>query len=107
MSKPDEGASDLELANYYDNAPENEWDDWDEPESVEKPERLDVTLSVRFTPAEINAIRARAAAAGLKPTTYIRQCTLAAEQTPIDRARIARTVDALSRDLDELRRAAS
>ncbi|MGH3502948.1 MAG: plasmid mobilization protein [Nocardioidaceae bacterium] len=66
-----------------------------------------MTLSVRFTGAEIATIRSRAAAAGFKPTTYIRQCVLAAEQPPIDRARIARIVDALSRDLDDLRQAAS
>ena len=105
MSDPGANASDRELADYYDHAPTE--DDWGEPEPIDKSERLEVTLSVRFTPAEIAAVRSRAAAAGLKPTSYIRQSVLAAEQAPVDRARLARTVDALSRDLDELRRAAS
>jgi hypothetical protein len=105
MSEPGATASDRKLANYYDSTPGA--GEWQEPESVSKPERLEVTLSVRFSPAEIAAIRCQAAAAGLKPTTYIRRCALAAEQPPLDRARIARSVDALSRDLDDLRQVAS
>jgi hypothetical protein len=105
MSEPGASASDRELVDYYEQ--HHEPDEWDKPEPIGKPERLDVTLSVRFTPAEIEHIRARAAEAGIKPTAYIRQCTLAAEALPIDRARLARSVDALSRDLDDLRRAAS
>ena len=64
-------------------------DDWDEPTPVGEPERLTVNLSVRFTAAEIATVRARAAEAGLKPTTYIRQCALMADQPPVDRARLA------------------
>ncbi|MGF1648709.1 MAG: hypothetical protein ACFCVF_17575 [Kineosporiaceae bacterium] len=46
-------------------------------------------------------------AAGLKHTTYIRRFVLAAEEAPpLDRTRLARTVDALARDLDDLRRMA-
>lgn len=106
MSEPGPTADDRELADYYDRTHDRD-DAWGEPEPVTAPERLDVTLSVRFTPSEIAAIRSQAAALGMKPTAYIRQCTLAAEAPPIDRARIARTVEALSRDLDDLRRAAS
>lgn len=106
MTEPGAEASDRELADYYDHAAST-GDEWGEPEPVDKPERLDATLSVRFSPTEISAVRSRAAEAGLKPTTYIRHCVLAAEQFPLDRERIARTVDALSRDLDDLRRATS
>lgn len=60
-------------------------------------DRLDVTISVRFTKAEIASIRARAEAAELKPTTYIRRCALADEQPPIDRGRLSLTVAALTR----------
>lgn len=105
MSDPGPEASDRELAEHYEQTYTD--DEWGEPEPVDTPDRLDVTLSVRFTPAEIAAVRDRAAAAGMKPTTYIRQCALASEQTPIDRARLSRTVEALSNDLDELRRIAS
>ncbi len=37
---------------------------------------------MRFTPAEIATIHTRAEAGGLKPTAYIRQCALNAEQPP-------------------------
>lgn len=104
MTEPKAEASDRDLAEHYDRQRDD--GDWSEPEPVSKPERLDVTISVRFTAAEIAAIRSRASAAGLKPTAYIRQCTLATAEPPLDRARINRTVDALARDLDDLRRAA-
>ncbi len=104
MTEPSPAASDAELAEYYDR--HRDLTEWGEPQPVEKPERLDVTISVRFTPDEIATIRAQAETVGLKPTTYIRRCVLAAEQPPIDRARLSRTVAALSRDLDDLRRAA-
>ena len=104
MTEPGPAATDNELAEYYDQ--HRDLTQWGEPQPVEKPERLEVTISVRFTPDEIATIRAQAEAAGLKPTTYIRRCTLAAEQPPIDRTRLSRTVAALSRDLDDLRRAA-
>jgi hypothetical protein len=105
MTEPGPDATDAELAEHYDQ--HRDYLSWSEPQSIHKPQRLDVTISVRFTPAEIATIRTRAEAAGLKPTAYIRRCALAAEQPPIDRAQLSRTLAALSRDLDELRRAAS
>lgn len=104
MTEPDSTATDAELAEHY-----NQYHDsteWGEPQRADKPERLNVTISVRFTPDEIASIRAQAEGAGLKPTTSIRRCALVAEQTPIDRARLSRAVAALSRDLDDLRHAA-
>lgn len=105
MSEPERTAPDRELADYYDQAGVDD-NDWAPPSTLEKPARLDVTISVRFTSSEIEALRARAAAAGLKPTAYIRRSALAAESSPIDRARLQRSVKALSRDLDELRQTA-
>lgn len=105
MTEPGPAATDAELADYYDQ--HRNLSDWSEPQPVQRPERLDVTISVRFTPAEIATIRARAEAAGLKPTTYIRRCALGDEQPPIDRAQLSRTVAALSRDIEDLRRAAT
>jgi hypothetical protein len=105
-NEPTADASDRELAEHYDTVHARD-DEWGEPEPVGPSKRLDVTLSVRFSPSEIAAIRSRAEAAGMKTTAYIRQCALAAEATPIDRERLARTVDALTRDLNDLRRAAS
>jgi len=103
MTEPGPGATDAELASYYDE--HRELTDWREPQP-KAPDRLDVTISVRFSPAEIAAVRARAASAGLKPTTYIRRCALANDQAPIDRGQLSRMVEALSRDLEDLRQAA-
>lgn len=103
MSEPDANATDTELADYYTSQATG---DWAEPQPVQRPDRLDITISVRFTPAEIATIRSRAAAAGLKPTAYIRRCALVEERPPIDRAELARSIAALSHDLDHLRRAA-
>jgi len=72
MSEPGPTATDAELADYYNSR--HDGAGWAEPQPVQRPERLDMTISVRFTPAEIAAIRSRAAAAGLKPTAYIRHC---------------------------------
>lgn len=103
MTEPGPNATDAELAAYYDQHREGDWGD---PEAAPRSERLEVTISVRFTRGEVAAIRARAAAAGLKPTAYIRRCALEVEEPPIDRDRLTQSVAALSRDLDDLRRAA-
>jgi hypothetical protein len=104
MTEPGPGSTEAELADYYDR--HRDLTDWSGPQPIQKSERLDVTISVRFTPAEIATIRTRAEAAGLKPTAYIRRCALATEQPPIDREQLRRTVAALSRDLEDLRRTA-
>jgi hypothetical protein len=104
MTEPGPGATDAELADYYNQ--HRDLSDWSEPQPVQRSERLDVTISVRFTPAEIATIRARAEAANLKPTAYIRRCALANEQPPIDRGQLLNSVAALTRDIEDLRRAA-
>jgi len=68
--------------------------------------RIGARASGALAVAEITAIRFRAAAAGLKPTAYIRRCALAEEQPPIDRAELSRSLAALSHDLDDVRRTA-
>jgi len=103
MTEPGPDATDAELAEYYDQ--HRDVTGWSEPQPA-LPGRLDLTISVRFSPAEIAAVRARAEAAGLKPTTYIRRCALVDEQAPIDRGRLSRVVQTLSRDLEDLRQAA-
>ncbi|RBY78118.1 hypothetical protein DQ238_13000 [Geodermatophilus sp. TF02-6] len=106
MTEPGTDATDAELAEYYEAHHADE--QWGEPTPLPADRtsaRLDVTISVRFTAAEIAAIRARAEAAGLKPTTYIRRCALADERPPLDRGQLSRLVDNLSRDLDDLRKA--
>jgi predicted DNA binding CopG/RHH family protein len=104
MTEPGTEATDAELADYYDR--HRDLTTWGEPEPKRAAGRLDVTISVRFSADELAAVRARAEAAGLKPTTYIRRLVLTADEAPLDRTRLARTVDALTRDLDDLRRMA-
>ncbi|MHB8247016.1 MAG: plasmid mobilization protein [Acidimicrobiales bacterium] len=104
MTEPGLDARDSELADYYEQHREDH--QWGEPEPVQRPDRLEVTISVRFTRHEVAAVRARAEAAGLKPTAYIRRCALEVEEPPIDRGKLSQSVTALSRDLEELRRTA-
>jgi hypothetical protein len=106
MTEPGPDATDRELADHYDAHHADE--QWGEPTPLpadRTSDRLDVTISVRFSAAEIAAVRARAEAAGVKPTTYIRRCALADGAPPLDRGQVSRLVDNLSRDLDDLRRA--
>lgn len=112
ISEPGPQATDAELAAYYDE--HREMAPWGDPRllpaeepSEKSADRLDVTLSVRFSAAEIAAIWTRAEAAGMKPTAYIRRCALADQQPPLDRSQLARLVEALSRDLEDLRQATS
>jgi hypothetical protein len=93
MSKPTphgEQISEAELAEvYYQRRHEDSH--WTEPEALEKPARLDVTLSVRFTREELEAVRGAAERAGLKPTAFIRQAAVEAlARAPVDRARLER-----------------
>ena len=104
VTGPELDARDSELAEYY--GQHREGHQWDEPEAVQRPDRLEVTISVRFTRNEVAAVRARAEAAGLEPTAHIRRCALEAEEPPIDRGRLSQSVAALERDLEELRRSA-
>jgi hypothetical protein len=93
MSKPTprgQQTSEADLAEvYYERRHEDS--DWDEPDTLEKPARLDVTLSVRFTREELEAVRGAAERAGLKPTAFIRQAAVEAlARAPVDRARLER-----------------
>jgi hypothetical protein len=72
---------------YYERRLED--GDWDEPERLDKPGRLDVTLSVRFSREELEAVRTAAEQAGIKPTAFIRQAAVeAVSRRPVDRARL-------------------
>jgi len=104
VTEPGLDATDSQLADYYEQHREDH--QWGEPEPAQRSARLEVTISVRFTRNEVAAVRARAEAAGLKPTAYIRRCALEVEEPPIDRGKLSQSVAALSRDLEELRRAA-
>lgn len=104
--EPGPEATEAQLADYYNAHPEAVAN-WGPAQPIERSERLDVTISVRFSPAEIATLRARAQAAGMKPTAYIRQSALEAQQNPLDRARLKRALTALSQDLEDLQTMAS
>jgi hypothetical protein len=75
---------------------------WGDPEPIEKPQRLDVTISVRFTTEEIATLRSRAEAAGMKPTAFIRRAALAADTPPMDRAALRGALRAVADDVAHL-----
>jgi predicted DNA binding CopG/RHH family protein len=62
-------------------------DDTDRGEPVPVTVRRTVTISVRFSAEEIEAIRQRAEAAGMKVTAYIRQAAVSGGDT-IDRDKV-------------------
>lgn len=102
MSEPGPDATDAELADHYDQHRSD--GSWGRPEPAPR-DRLDVTISVRFTPTEIATIRRRAEAAGLKPTAYIRRLALAADAPPLDHDQLTRLIGVLSRNVEDLRQA--
>ena len=75
--------------------------DWEAPVPVTV--RRNVTISVRFSADEMAEIRQWAERAGMKVTTYIRQAALTGGHT-IDRDKVERAVDAVSSDLDRVRK---
>jgi len=59
---------------YFDRR--HDEDEWGEPEPIDKAARLTMTLSVRFTAEELEAVRATADRLGMKPTGFVRQATV-------------------------------
>ena len=62
---PTEGMTEAQLAEYY-HARRDDAEEWEAPEPISRPGRLDVTTSVRFTAEEIAAVRERAGDAGMR-----------------------------------------
>jgi predicted DNA binding CopG/RHH family protein len=76
--------TDAELAEHYNETGDLSDFEGSEPFVV----RRSVTISVRFSADEIEALRRQAEAAGIKVTAFIRSAALEAER-PLDRAAIA------------------
>lgn len=87
------------VGNYQDHR--NDMDHWGDPEPIRNPDRLDVTISVRFTADEIAGVRHRAQAAGVKLTVFIHQAALQSDHQ-LDRRLLAKTFDDLGTDVDRL-----
>jgi len=85
----------------YDHDHRDDMDQWGDLEPIRKPERLDVTISVRFTADEIAAVRQRALEAGLKPTVFIREAALH-RHNPLDRNLLAKIAGDLRTDVERL-----
>ena len=75
------------VADYYDRT--HDLSGFDGGEAVELESTpagtRNVTLSIRLSPEELQTLGQRAAAAGLKLTTYIRGAALQAEAPPVDK----------------------
>jgi hypothetical protein len=100
MTKPTDHMTEAELAEHYDT--HRDADEWGEPEPVQHPPRRQVTISVRFSEREIDQIRDRAAQLGMKPTAYIREAVLRADQQETgttDLLLIAHKLSAIETDL--------
>ena len=92
--------TDAELAEHY-----NATGDISEFEAAEPFEvRRSVTISVRFSAEEIDALRRRADIAGLKVTAFIRSAALEAER-PLDREAIASLAAGVEAQVHQLREA--
>jgi predicted DNA binding CopG/RHH family protein len=93
MSDLDE-MTDAELAEHYNRTrDQSEFEGHELVRPPATPETRNVTLSVRFSAAEISALSERAEAAGMPLTTYIRATALAAAEPPIDRAKVLGLVE--------------
>lgn len=78
-----ENMSEAELADYYNRT--QDASDFEGGEEVPITVKRNVTISVRFSPEELEDLRARAADAGVKVTSFIRAAALEAT-SPVDRA---------------------
>ncbi len=97
---PTAGMTEAELAEYYQDH-RGDTEEWEPPEAISRPARLDVTISVRFTAEEIAAVRERARDAGMRPTAFIRQAALDVD-VPLNRGLLAKTFDRLRSDVEQL-----
>lgn len=101
---PTDGMADEQLADYYDQTHDLSEFDLAAPEPViPARQRLDVSITVRFTPDEIDALRATADPQGVKVTTLIR--SLAVQHQPggqvVDVVGARRVLSTMVRELSE------
>lgn len=89
-----ENMSEAELAAHYNRTQDTS--DFEGGEEVPITVKRNVTISVRFSPEEIEELRARAQEAGVKVTSFIRAAALEAT-SPVDRAALGE----LARDLEQ------
>ena len=95
------GMTEAELAEYYDRT--HDLSEFDQSAAFPVEVTRDVTISVRFSPEEIQALLRDAEAAGVKVTAYIRAAALQAS-SPVDRKRLKEALRAVSGDVAEVQR---
>lgn len=93
--------SGAELADYYNRTGDLSEFEGTSTELV-KIGRRDVTISVRFSADEIDALRRHAETAGVKVTAFIRSAALEAER-PLDREAIASLAAGVEAQVHQLR----
>lgn len=86
--------TEAELADYYNRTQDTS--DFDGGKEVPITVKRNVTISVRFSPEEIEELRARAEKEGVKVTSFIRAAALEAS-SPVDRT----TLGELARELEQ------
>jgi hypothetical protein len=89
-----ENMSEAELADCYNRTQDTS--DFEGGESVPFTVKRNVTISVRFSPEELEDVRARAEDAGVKVTSFIRAAALEAT-SPVDMARLGELARELER----------
>lgn len=101
-----EHKTEAELAEHYDRTHDVSGFDLEHPEPITPARgRLDVTISVRFSPEEIDLLRTEAERAGMKVTAFIRTLALQHASGPVlDRAELRRQLAAVSEELRALER---
>lgn len=100
MSK-DTAPTEVEMADHYDAT--GDVSEFDDGQIVRFPRhRRDVVLSVRFSPSELDELRARAEQRGMKLTALVRAAALN-EVTPVDSEQFREAVTRLLADGAKLR----
>ena len=105
VSRRHPGASEAELADYYDRTHDLSGFDLHPEEIIPPHGRLDVTISVRFSPDEIDFLRAEAERAGMKVTAFIRALALQHARGAVgDRAALRQQLTTVANELRALER---
>lgn len=103
---PTDDMTEAELAQYYDRTHDLSEFDLEHPEPLTPArQRLDVSISVRFTPEEIDLLRARAEQSGMKVTALIRALAVQHQGEPVvDVPAVRRALAALTEQIADLTR---
>ena len=99
-----DGMTDEQLADYYLATGDLSEFEGDAVPVTRRQQRLDVSITVRFAPGEIDALRARAAEQGMRVTALIRQLAVehSGDTQIVDLAAARRLARAVAREVGAL-----